>query len=90
MANELQAYTLSDRGTYVAYKSKLDLAVDFDGGKQLANPYQIILINPKKYPDLNHKGALALSDWMISAKTQSLINSYKVNGEQLFKATYHK
>ncbi|MGI2258546.1 substrate-binding domain-containing protein [Shewanella sp. GXUN23E] len=90
MANELQGYTLSDRGTYVAYKNKLDMAVDFDGGKTLANPYQIMLINPKKYPDLNHKGAQALSNWLISPEAQQMINSYRVNGEQLFKATYGK
>ena len=88
MANELQAYTLSDRGTFVAYKTKLDLSVDYDGGTALANPYQIILINPEKYPDLNHKGAKALSDWLISKAAQDMINSYTVQGEQLFKATY--
>ncbi|GIU43025.1 tungsten ABC transporter substrate-binding protein [Shewanella colwelliana] len=88
MANELQGYTLSDRGTFVAYKAKLDLAVDYDGGAALANPYQIMLINPEMYPDLNHKGAKALSDWLISAEAQSMINSYTVQGEQLFKATY--
>ena len=88
MANEMQGYTLSDRGTFVAYKTKLDLAVDFDGGKTLANPYQVILINPAKYPDLNHKGAKAFSDWLISKEGQSMINNFKVEGEQLFKATY--
>ncbi|QYJ86068.1 substrate-binding domain-containing protein [Shewanella mesophila] len=90
MANELQSYTLSDRGTYVAYKAKLDLAIDYDGGAALANPYQIILINPEMYPDLNHKGAKALSDWLISDEAQTMINSYTVEGEQLFKATYSK
>ncbi|MCL1038792.1 substrate-binding domain-containing protein [Shewanella corallii] len=90
MTNELQGYTLSDRGTYVAYKNKVNLGVDFDGGKALANPYQIILINPKKYPDLNHKGAEALSNWLISNEAQQMINGYRVNGEQLFKATYGK
>jgi tungstate transport system substrate-binding protein len=88
MADELQGYTLSDRGTFVAYKAKLDMAIDFDGGPALANPYQIMLINPAKYPELNHKGARALSDWLISAEAQSMINSYQVQGEQLFKATY--
>ncbi|MGK0409956.1 MAG: tungstate transport system substrate-binding protein [Shewanella psychromarinicola] len=90
MANELQAYTLADRGTYIAYKAKLDLNISFEGGAELANPYQIMLINPAKYPDLNHKGARALSDWFISPATQTLINNYKVQGEQLFKATYKK
>lgn len=90
MANEMQGYTLSDRGTYIAYEGKLDLQIDFDGGKTLANPYQVILINAKKYPDLNHKGARAFSDWLISDKGQQLIDDFKVQGQQLFKATYHK
>ncbi len=90
MANEMQGYTLSDRGTYIAYKGKLDLDVDFDGGATLANPYQVILINSAKYPNLNHKGAKALSDWLISAEGQKMINDFKVQGEQLFKATYRQ
>lgn len=90
MASEKHAYTLSDRGTYIAYKNKLDLAIDYQGGKVLANPYEVILINPAKYPDLNHKGALALSNWLVSKQGQQMINSYKVKGEQLFKATFHK
>ncbi|WP_076542092.1 substrate-binding domain-containing protein [Shewanella sp. UCD-KL21] len=88
MANEKQAYTLTDRGTFVAYKAKLDLAITFEGGADLANPYQIILINAEKYPELNHQGAKALSDWFISPAAQQMINDFKVQGEQLFKATY--
>ncbi|WP_394129199.1 substrate-binding domain-containing protein [Shewanella maritima] len=88
MTDELQGYTLTDRGTYVAFKANLDLAIAFEGGEALANPYQIVLINPKKYPELNHKGARALSDWLISPEAQTMINNFKVQGEQLFKATY--
>ncbi|WP_417762439.1 substrate-binding domain-containing protein [Shewanella sp.] len=90
MANELQGYTLSDRGTYIAYMGKIDLTVDFDGGSTLANPYQVILINPKKYPDLNHAGARAFADWLCSDEGQALINGFQVKGQQLFKATYQK
>lgn len=90
MADELDGYALADRGTYTAFKDKLDMAITFDGGNTLANPYQIILISEEKYPDLNHKGAQAFSDWLISDEAQAMINSYKVNGEQLFKATYNK
>jgi len=90
MANELQAYTLTDRGTFVAFKAKLDLTISFEGGKELANPYQVMLINPTKYPELNHQGAQALSDWLISPEAQKMINEFTVQGEQLFKATYQK
>ncbi|UCX06379.1 substrate-binding domain-containing protein [Shewanella glacialimarina] len=88
MANELQAYTLTDRGTFVAYKAKLDLTISFEGGAELANPYQVMLINPTKYPELNHQGAQALSDWLISPTAQKMINEFTVQGEKLFKATY--
>lgn len=86
MANELQAYTLTDRGTWLAYQNKLELNVLLEGDTRLFNPYQVILINPKRYPSLNHKGAKALSDWLITSKTQSLIDNFKVNGQQLFIA----
>ena len=86
MANELQAYTLTDRGTWLAYQKKLDLKILLEGDKRLFNPYQVILINPKRHPDLNHKGAKAFSDWIISSKTKAKIESFKVNGQQLFMA----
>jgi len=49
-----------------------------------------LLISTEKYPDLNHKGAKALNDWLTSPQAQTMINHYKVAGEQLFKATYRK
>ncbi|SKA49804.1 substrate-binding domain-containing protein [Enterovibrio nigricans] len=86
MANELLGYTLTDRGTWLAYQSKLDLVVLVEGDSRLFNPYQVILINPDRYPDLNSKGVRALSDWLVDKRAQSLIDSYKVNGQQLFVA----
>ncbi|WP_371186343.1 substrate-binding domain-containing protein [Thalassotalea maritima] len=88
MADSLQAYTLSDRGTYITYRQKLDLGIVFEGDKALTNPYQIMLIDKQKYPELNHQGAEALSDWLSSEQGQALINAYRVQGEQLFKANY--
>ncbi|WP_232313255.1 substrate-binding domain-containing protein [Enterovibrio coralii] len=86
MANELLGYTLTDRGTWLAYQSKLDLDVLVEGDKRLFNPYQVILINPARYPDLNFKGAKALSDWLVADRAQALIDNFKVNGQQLFVA----
>ncbi|GLP97543.1 substrate-binding domain-containing protein [Paraferrimonas sedimenticola] len=88
MANELEGYVLADRGTYLAYKGNLKIGIVFEGGPQLANPYQVMLISESKYPHLNHAGAKALSDFFVSATTQAMINEFLVNGEQLFKATY--
>ncbi|MDE1224763.1 substrate-binding domain-containing protein [Vibrio aestuarianus] len=86
MASEMQAYTLSDRGTWLAYTNKLDLKILFQGDKNLFNPYQVILINPERYPSTNYQGAKAFSDWLVNPKGQELINAFKLNGQQLFVA----
>lgn len=86
ITNELQGYTLTDRGTWLAYQSKLAIKVLLDGDARLFNPYQVILINPNRYSDLNHLGAKAFSDWLIAPEAQALIDNFKVNGEQLFVA----
>lgn len=90
MASEMQGYTMTDRGTWLAYQAKLDLTVLFQGDKQLFNPYQVIVVNPERYPTLNTKGARALSDWLVSEKGQSMINNYRKMGEQLFVADAEK
>ncbi|KLV07239.1 tungsten ABC transporter substrate-binding protein [Photobacterium aquae] len=86
MASELQAYTLTDRGTWLAYQNKLDLKIVLQGDQRLFNPYQVILVNPSRYPDINYQGAKVFSDWLVNAKAQHLINDYKRHGEQLFVA----
>ena len=60
MAGEMDAYTLTDRGTWLAYENKSPLAIMFEGDSKLFNPYGIIAVNPEKYPDINDKGANAL------------------------------
>jgi tungstate transport system substrate-binding protein len=86
MASEMQGYTMTDRGTWLAYQAKLELTILFEGDEQLFNPYQVILVNPKRYSDLNIKGALALSNWLTSEKGQKMINSYRKMDQQLFVA----
>ncbi|KKD59458.1 tungsten ABC transporter substrate-binding protein [Grimontia sp. AD028] len=86
MANEMQGYTLTDRGTWLAYESKLDMEVLVEGDTRLFNPYQVILINPSRYPDMNYEGAKVFSDWLVNPKAQAMINGFKVNGQQLFVA----
>ena len=85
MAGEMDAYTLSDRGTWLAYASKSPLTIVFEGDTQLFNPYGIIEISPKKYPDLNHQGAQALINWITSPKGQGMIGNFKIAGKVLFK-----
>ncbi|WP_162046352.1 substrate-binding domain-containing protein [Vibrio taketomensis] len=86
MASEMQGYTLTDRGTWLAYQNKLDLAILLQGDKNLFNPYQVILVNPERYPTINYQGAKTFSDWLVSAHGQELINDFKLNGKQLFVA----
>ena len=60
IAGELDAYTLTDRGTWLAYQERSPLTVRFEGDTRLHNPYGIIAVNPKRYPDINHQGASKL------------------------------
>jgi tungstate transport system substrate-binding protein len=85
MASELQAYTLTDRGTWLALRHKLDLNLLVEGDKRLHNPYGMIAVNPKHHPDTNQRGANALIKWMISPKARKLIAAFKVDGQALFK-----
>ena len=84
IADELNAYTLADRGTWIAYRTKTKLKITYQGDKVLFNPYGIIAVNPKRYPDINHAGAQALIEWMTSHGGQKLIGDFKVAGFQLF------
>lgn len=84
MAAELQAYTLTDRATYVAYRAKTGLDIAVQGDPEMFNPYGIIAVNPKKYPDINYKGAMRLIEWITSPEGQKRIAEFKVDGQQLF------
>jgi len=84
MAGELQAYTLSDRGTWLSYQAKSPLKLLVEGDSRLFNPYGIIAINPKKYPDANYTGAMRLIEWITSVPAQETIQNYTVNGKALF------
>ncbi|MCU6433109.1 substrate-binding domain-containing protein [Undibacterium sp. Jales W-56] len=90
MAAQLQAYTLTDRATYGAYKAKTGLAVLVEGDPKMFNPYGIIAVNPAKYKDINFRGANALIEWMTSAEGQKKIAEFKVDGQQLFFPSYKK
>lgn len=84
MAAEMQAYTLTDRATYVAYKQKTGLTIAVEGDKKMFNPYGIIAVNPERHKDVNYKGAMALVNWITSPQGQQRIASFKLDGQQLF------
>lgn len=87
MAAELQAYTLTDRATYNAYRNKTGLVIAVEGDSVMFNPYGIIAVNPARYPDVNFKGAMQLIDWITAPATQKTIAAFRAGGEQVFFAS---
>jgi len=87
MATQKRGYTLSDRGTYIAFRKKTDLVVVRQGDTTLWNPYGIIAVNPKKHAHVKYDLAMKLVDFVTGPEGRSLIAGYKVDGEQLFFVT---
>jgi tungstate transport system substrate-binding protein len=84
MASADNAYVLSDRGTWLAFKNRGDLAILVEGDKRLFNQYGVMLVNPEKHSGVKVAEGQAFVDWLISADGQNTIADYKVGGEQLF------
>jgi tungstate transport system substrate-binding protein len=77
-------YVLSDRGTWIHYKNKGDLAILVEGDKRMFNQYGVMLVNPAKHPNVKQELGQQFIDYLISAEGQKDIANYKINGEQLF------
>ena len=75
---------LADRGTWLSFKNRADLAVLVEGDKRLFNPYGVIVVNPARHPHVKADLAQTFADWVLSADGQATIASYKIAGEQLF------
>jgi len=90
MAAQMNAYTLSDRATYGAYRAKTGLDIVLAGDPRMFNPYGIIAVNPKKYPSVNYTDATKLIEWITSPAGQQAIADFKINGEQVFFPDYGK
>ncbi|MBT2302265.1 extracellular solute-binding protein [Variovorax paradoxus] len=84
IAASSNAYVLADRGTWLSFKNRADLAVLVEGDKRLFNQYGVMVVSPAKFPQLNSAGAQKFVDWVISPAGQSTIASYRIGGEQLF------
>ena len=84
MAAELQAYTLTDRATYLSTMARSGLAVAVEGDPRMFNPYGIIAVNPEKHKGINFPGAMQLIRWITSEAGQQRIAAYRINGQQLF------
>ena len=82
MAAELQAYALTDRGTWIAHRRIMPILVE--GDARLYNRYGVIAVNPTRYADANYIGAMRLIGWLTGIRGQSLIRDYRIAGESLF------
>jgi tungstate transport system substrate-binding protein len=83
-ASAMNAYLLADRGTWLSFKNRGDLAVLVQGDKRLFNQYGVILVNPAKHPTVKQADAQAFIDWLHSAQGQMAIAGFRIDGEQLF------
>lgn len=83
-ANAMRAYTLTDRGTWIAFRNRSDLRVVLEGDPPLFNPYGVILVNPEKHPDVKAVDGQALIDWLVGPEGQAAIAAFRIDGEPLF------
>jgi tungstate transport system substrate-binding protein len=87
-ADEKQAYTLSDRGTFIKYRFGREVPIDLDvlcdGDPDLANPYGLIPVNPEKFPHVRYDLAQKFASWITSERGQEIIEDYRLHGQQLF------
>jgi tungstate transport system substrate-binding protein len=79
-----QAYTLTDRGTWLSFANKGDFKILVEGDSKLFNQYGVILVNPTKHPNVKAAEGQAFIDWLISPEGQAAIASYNIDGQQLF------
>lgn len=84
IAAEMAAYALTDRGTWIAFANKGDLAVLVEGDRRLFNQYGVILVNPQRHPSVKAQDGQAFIDWLISDAGQDAIAGYQLKGEPLF------
>jgi len=80
----MNAYALTDRGTWLSFRNRGELVVSVEGDKRLFNQYGVILVNPAKHSHVKREMGQAFVDWLISAEGQKGIGDYRINGEQLF------
>jgi tungstate transport system substrate-binding protein len=90
MAASIDAYTISDRGTWLAFGNKRNLAIKWSGDDLLLNPYGLILINPDKFPHIKTTQARIFANWITSLRGQQAIGNFRINGKQLFCPDAHK
>jgi tungstate transport system substrate-binding protein len=83
-AGAMNAYTISDRGTWISFRNKGDLVIAVQGDQRLFNQYGVMLVNPAKHPSVKTALGEQFIDWLISPEGQQVIANYRINGQQLF------
>ena len=83
-AAAMNAYILADRGTWISFKNRGELAIAVEGDKRLFNQYGVMLVNPAKHPNVKKDLGQMFVDWVISPEGQKTIAGYKIGGQQLF------
>ena len=84
MGSSMNAYVLTDRGTWLSFKNRGDLTILVEGDKRLFNQYGVMVVNPARFPHVKSALAQQFADWVVSAAGQQAIADYKINGQQLF------
>ena len=83
-ASAMNAYTLSDRGTWLSFNNKGSLVIAIEGDARLINRYDVIELNPQKHSNAKLDHAKVFANWLVSSEGQQAIGAYQVNGEKLF------
>jgi tungstate transport system substrate-binding protein len=83
-ASSMNAYLLSDRGTWLAFRNRGELAILVEGDRRLMNQYGVMLVNPQRHPSVKRADGQAFIDWLVSPQGQAAIGAYAIDGEQLF------
>nr|VFK79676.1 MAG: tungstate transport system substrate-binding protein [Candidatus Kentron sp. SD] len=83
-ASGMNAYTLTDRATWLNFRNRGELAILLEGDPRLYNEYGVILVNSAKYPHVKKEAGQTFIDWLLSKSGRDAIAGYRINGEQLF------
>jgi tungstate transport system substrate-binding protein len=83
-ASAMNAYLLSDRATWLAFRNRGELAILVEGDRRLMNQYGVMLVNPERHPSVKRAEGEAFIAWLVSPEGQAAIAAYQIDGEQLF------
>ncbi len=80
----MNAYTLSDRATWAAFRNKAEHTILVEKDPVLFNQYSVIMVNPRRHPHVNAEAAARFIEWLLSETGQNLIREFQIHGEQMF------